>query len=132
MRLSRIFANLVGFMLFVQVILGGASVLLNFPIGYHLVWGIAAFIVLLIATGFIVRDYGSRSTLFRVCVAAIVDFVVQGILGLFSFSSDTVVVIHLANAFILAIIVTYLISFAVSAQRKAVTPRVQVAGSPTA
>ena len=104
-------------MLFVQVILGGSAVLLNLDIGYHVAWGIATFVVLVATTVFVVRSYGSKSTIFKVSIAAIVDFVVQGILGLFSFSSDTFVVVHLTNAFVLAVIVTYMISFVDSADK---------------
>ena len=61
------------------------------------------------------RDFGTSSTLFKVALASIADFVVQGILGLFALGSDVAVVVHLTNAFLLAVIVTYLISFADSA-----------------
>ena len=104
-------------MLFVQVILGGSAVVLGFPIIYHLVWGTLTFIVLAATTVLARKDFGTSSTLFKVAAASIVDFVVQGILGLFSFGSDVAVVVHLTNAFLLAVIVTYLISFADSADR---------------
>ena len=104
-------------MLFVQVILGGSAVVLGLPIIYHLVWGTLTFIVLIATTVLARIDFGVSSTLFKVAVASIVDFVVQGILGLFSFGSDIAVVVHLTNAFLLAVIVTYLISFADSADR---------------
>lgn len=125
MRPSRITANVVGMMLFIQVILGGSAVVLNFPIIYHLVWGTLTFAVLVIATVFAAKDYGSGSTLFKVAVAAIVDFVVQGILGLISFGSDLAVVVHLTNAFLLGVIVTYLISFADSADKAFTLHRTQ-------
>jgi hypothetical protein len=45
------------------------------------------------------RDFGVSSVLFKVSVASIIDFDIQGILGLFSIGSDVAVVIHLTNAF---------------------------------
>src|SRR6266571_8156418 len=116
-RQTRITANLVGMMLFVQVILGGGSFVLGWDVRYHLVWGTLTFIVLIAATVLARRDFGVDSTLFKVGLASIVDFVIQGILGLFSFGSDVAVVVHLTNAFMLAVIVTYLISFADSADK---------------
>jgi heme A synthase len=104
-------------MLFVQVILGGGAVLLGFPIIYHLVWGTLTFIMLIVTTVLAARVFGASSTLLKVGVASIIDFVIQGIIGLFSFGSDIAVVIHLTNAFLLAVIVTYLISFADSADK---------------
>ena len=112
-------------MLFVQVILGGSAIFLGLPIIYHLVWGTLTFIVLMATTVLARVDFGTRSTLFKVAVASIVDFVVQGILGLFSFGSDIAVVVHLTNAFLLAVIVTYLISFADSADRASASLRSQ-------
>lgn len=50
-------------------------------------------------------------------LAAIGVFVLQGILGFVAFSSDTVVVVHLANAFVLGILVTYFIIFADNADK---------------
>jgi len=126
MRAGRVVANLVGMMLFVQVVLGGSSVVLGVPIVYHLVWGIATFAVLIVATVLGLRSYGSRSNLFRVGAASIVIFVVQGILGLFSFGSSVAIVIHLTNAFVLAVIVTYMISFADSLD-KSHGPRAPIA-----
>jgi len=87
------------------------------PIIYHLVWGTLTFIVLVATTVLARRDFGVSSTLFKVAVASIADFVVQGVLGLFALGSDVAVVVHLTNAFLLAVIVTYLISFADSADR---------------
>src|SRR5207247_10933313 len=80
MKPSRILANLVGMMLFVQVILGGSATVLQFPVIYHLVWGILTFVVLIVATVYAVREYGSRSTLFRVGMASIADYVDQVVL----------------------------------------------------
>ena len=94
--------------------------MLNFPIVYHLTWGTITFVVLIVSTLFARRDYGSKSTLFRVSLAAIGDFVFQGLLGLGAFGSDVVVVVHLTNAFILAIIVTYMVSFADSLDKTTV------------
>jgi len=104
-------------MLFVQVILGGSAVVLGLDIRYHLVWGTLTFIVLVATTVLARKDFGTSSTLFKVALASIADFVVQGILGLFALGSDVAVVVHLTNAFLLAVIVTYLISFADSADR---------------
>ena len=118
-RLTRVISNVVGMMLFVQVVLGGSAVLLDMPVIYHLIWGLLAFIVLIIAAVFASRTYGTGSTLFKVSLAAIVDFVIQGLLGLFSFNLGVPLVIHLTNAFVLAILVTYLISFADSADKAA-------------
>jgi len=66
--------------------------------------------VLVIATVLIARDYGRRSSLLRIALASITDLI-QGILGLLAFDSDTIVVVHLNNAFVLAALATYLISF---------------------
>ncbi len=104
-------------MLFVQVILGGGAVLLGWPVIYHFVWGGIAFVVLIGATLLAARDYGRQSTIFKVGTAAIVDFIIQIILGYFALSSDVTVVIHLTNAFVLGIFTTYLISFADSAEK---------------
>jgi heme A synthase len=124
MRPSRIFTNLVGFMLFVQVILGGIVVLVNSAVlGFHLIWGVITFAVLIVATALAVRDYGTKSTLFKIAIAAIVDFVIQGVLGFLSFGSDVIVVVHLTNAFVLAVVVTYMISFADSSDRTAAHPQ---------
>ena len=119
MKLSRILANLVGMMLFVQVVLGGGSVVLRFPVEYHLVWGILTFLVLVATEVLAVRDFGLLSTLSKVAIASIADFVVQGILGLMAFNSAVAIVIHLTNAFLLAVLVTYLIVFVDSADKAA-------------
>src|SRR2546430_7834756 len=96
MKPVRIVANLVGMMLFVQVILGGSTTVLGFPVIYHLVWGVLSFAVLIVATVLAAREYGSKSTLFKVGMASVVDFVVQGVLGLsaLSLGSDTLVVVQ--------------------------------------
>jgi heme A synthase len=119
MNASRILANLVGFMLFVQVVLGGSATLLQVDVIYHIVWGVATFVVLIVATVVGAMELGSKSTLFRVGVAAIVDYVIQIGLGLSAYSSgdEAIVLVHLTNAFALAVLVTYLISFADSADR---------------
>ena len=104
-------------MLFVQVILGGSSTLLSFPINYHIIWGVLTFVVLIVTTGLGAREYGRRSNLVKVGIAAILVFVLQGLLGLAAFDSATVVVVHLANAFILGTLVTYFIIFADSADK---------------
>ncbi len=103
-------------MLFVQVILGGGSFVLGWDVRYHLVWGTLTFIVLIVTAVLARRDFGT-TILFKVGLVSILDFVVQGILGLFAFGSGVAIVIHLTNAFLLAVIVTYLISFADSARQ---------------
>jgi len=104
-------------MLFVQVILGGSSVLLGLSVLYHLVWGLFTLIMLLVTTLMAGRVFGTSSTLFKVAAAAITDFMIQVILGLLSFGQGVPLVIHLTNAFVLAILVTYLISFADTADK---------------
>ena len=119
MKPTRMVANLVGFMLLVQVILGGSAVFGFIDVIYHIIWGALTFVVLIIATVFAARKLGSKSTLFRTGTAAIVDYVVQIILGFVALglNNDAVVVVHLANAFVLGVLVTYLISFADSAEK---------------
>ena len=119
MRPSRILANLVGMMLFVQVVLGGGSVVLRFPVEYHLIWGVLTFLTLLVTTALAVRDFGLLSSLSKVAIASVADFVLQGILGLMAFNSAVAIVVHLTNAFLLAVLVTYLISFVDSADNAA-------------
>ncbi len=131
MKPTRITANLVGMMLFVQVILGGGAVVLQWPVIYHIVWGAITFIVLIVATVLAARNYSRRSNIFKVGVAAIADYVVQIILGFIALNSDVTVVIHLTNAFLLAVFTTYLISFADSGEKTgAVIARAANAGSP--
>jgi heme A synthase len=107
-------ANAVGGMLFVQVILGGLSVILSFPVIYHIVWGVITFVVLVVATVYVAREYGRSSVIFKIGIAAIVDYIIQGILGYFSLnpSLPASIVVHLTNAFVLAVLATYLISYA--------------------
>ena len=116
-------ANLVGFMLFVQVILGGSAVFGFVDVIYHIIWGGLTFVVLIVATVFAARKIGSKSTLFRTGVAAIVDYVVQIILGFVALglNNDAVVLVHLTNAFVLGVLVTYLIRFADSAEKASVS-----------
>ena len=104
-------------MLFVQVILGGSATVLGVPVIYHIAWGVVTFATLLVTMLLAVREYGSKSTLFRVAVVSALDFVLQGILGLVALGSDVVVVVHLTNAFLVAVLVTYLISFADNADK---------------
>jgi heme A synthase len=108
-------------MLFVQVILGGGATILGFPIIYHIAWGSLTFVMLIVTTALGGRTYGRASNIFRVGIAAILVFVLQGTLGFLAFDSDVVVVVHLANAFILGILVTYFIVFSDSAE-KALAP----------
>ena len=123
MKPYRILSNLVGFMLFVQVILGGIATLINRDIvTTHIVWGVLSFVVLIVATIYGFRALGSKSTLFRVGIAAIIDFLIQGGIGIgaiFNNYDSVTVVIHLTNAFVLGVLVTYLISFADSADKAA-------------
>src|SRR6266498_1426289 len=77
------------------------------------------------------QRFRCHSTLFKVALASIVDFVIQGILGLFSFGSGVAVVVHLTNAFLLAVIVTYLISFADSADKASATIALQTKTAPS-
>jgi hypothetical protein len=115
---TRIVSNLVGLMLFVQVILGGSAVFGYINVNYHIAWGVATFGVLIIATVYAASELGSKSTLFRTGMAAIVDYVVQIILGFIALGNNgIVIVIHLTNAFVLGVLVTYLISFADSAEK---------------
>ena len=92
--------------------MGGSAVFGFINVIYHIVWGSITFVVLIFATAFAAREYGSKSTLFKTGVASIADYVVQIILGFVALGSDAVVVVHLTNAFLLGVIVTYLISFA--------------------
>lgn len=55
--------------------------------------------------------------MFKVGVAAAIDFALQGALGFIAFGSDTVLVVQLANAFIVGTLVTYFIVFADRADR---------------
>src|SRR6266446_1918684 len=106
-------------MLFVQVVLGGLATVLGYPVIYHIIWGVVTFGVLIIATVYAARQLGSKSTLFRTGIAAIADYVVQIILGFIALgtNSGVVIIVHLTNAFVLGVLVTYLISFADSAEK---------------
>lgn len=123
MKPTRMVSNLVGFMLFVQVILGGSAVFGFVDVIYHIIWGALTFVVLIIATVYGAKELGSKSTLFRTGIAAIADYVVQIILGFVALglNNDAVVVVHLTNAFVLGVLVTYLISFADSAEKASAT-----------
>src|SRR5436853_6609136 len=101
-------------MLFVQVILGGSAVFGYIDVLYHLVWGVVPFGVLIIATVYAALELGSQSTLFRTGIVAIADYVVHIILGFIALgtNSGVVMVVHLTYAFVLGVIVSYLISFA--------------------
>lgn len=103
-------ANGLAGMLIIQVILGGASVIFNDSKTPHVVWGVISFVVLLALVFLIVREFGTKSAPFRISLAALVDFIVQGILGFISFSSNYALIVHLTNAFILMAIVTMMIS----------------------
>jgi heme A synthase len=108
-------ANAVGGMLLIQVVLGGAATLVGFPIVYHIVWGVLTFAVLLALTAMSARSLGTNSIIFKLSIAVVIDFIVQGILGFIALPTTSymndVVLIHLTNAFILAVLATTLISF---------------------
>ena len=65
-RRTRVTANLVGGMLFVQVILGGSAVVLGVEVIYPLVWGTLTFIILILTTVLAARSFGTGSTLLKV------------------------------------------------------------------
>src|SRR5579862_3901276 len=100
-------------MILIQVVLGGASVLIDEStyVGVHIIWGILTFGVLVALTAVSARTMGTKSIIFRLSIAVIVDFVIQGLLGFLAFNSDEIVLVHLTNAFILAILATMLISY---------------------
>jgi hypothetical protein len=79
--------------------------------------------VLIVATAYAASELGSKSTLFRTGIAAIADYVVQIILGFIALgtNSGVVVLVRLTNAFVLGVLVTYLISFADSADKASLT-----------
>jgi uncharacterized membrane protein YjfL (UPF0719 family) len=54
----RTLSNIIGGMLLIQVILGGAATVLNISVFSHLVWGVITFAVLLVLVFLIVRQYG--------------------------------------------------------------------------
>jgi heme A synthase len=116
-------------MLFVQVILGGSAVFGFLDVLYHIIWGGLTFAVLIVATVFAARQLGLKSTLFRTGIAAIADYVVQIILGFVALglNNDAVVLVHLTNAFVLGVLVTYLISFADSAEKASLNPQAPIA-----
>ena len=119
-------------MIFVQVILGGSATILGLNVLYHLIWGTLTFVMLVVTMVLAVKDFGTGSVLFKVAVAAVIDFVIQGVLGLFSFGAGVALVVHLTNAFLLAVIITYLISFADSADRSSTRlpkPQITTLGS---
>ena len=90
---------------------------MQWPVIYHIIWGGITFAVLIVATVLAASDYSRQSSIFKVGIAAIADFVVQIILGFIAFNSDVMVVIHLTNAFLLGVFTTYLISFADTAEK---------------
>jgi hypothetical protein len=85
-------------MLFVQVILGGNAVFGYVDVRYHLVWGVLAFGVLIIATVYAASELGRKSTLFRTGIAAIADYVVQIILGFISLGTNSGAIISFADS----------------------------------
>ena len=62
-------------MIFVQVILGGSAAILGLNVLYHLIWGMLTFVMLVVTTVLAARDFGTGSTLLKVGLAAVVDFV---------------------------------------------------------
>lgn len=108
-------ANALGGMLLIQVVLGGAATLVSFPIVYHIVWGVLTFAVLVALMAVSARTLGTQSIIFKLSIVVVIDFVVQGALGFAAlpttiYMSD-IVLIHLTNAFILAVLATTLISY---------------------
>ncbi|MHB1868077.1 MAG: hypothetical protein ACYCPP_03935 [Nitrososphaerales archaeon] len=96
-------------MLLIQVALGGAAVFLNLPVISHLAWGVLSFVALLALVYLIVKQFGTKSKPFRYSIIAVVDFIIQGILGFISLNSNIATMVHLANAIILMIMVVILI-----------------------
>jgi heme A synthase len=96
-------ASIVSAMLFIQVILGGATTLLGVSLGPHILWGVISFVAALALVYLVVREFGTKSTAFRISIAALLDFIIQGSLGFVanSTNSDGLVLVHLTNAFIM-------------------------------
>ena len=114
-------------MIFIQVVLGGSATILGLNVLYHLIWGTLTFVMLVVTMVLAMKDFGTGSNLVKVAVAAVIDYVVQGILGLLSFGAGVALVVHLTNGFLLAVIITYLISFADTADRASTRlPRPQI------
>jgi heme A synthase len=122
LKASQRLANALGGMLLIQVVLGGAAVLINNSyITPHIIWGILTFAVLIALTVVSARELGTKSIIFRLSIAVIVDFIVQVLLGFLSLAAlggsltfitpGSFVLIHLTNAFILAILATTLIAY---------------------
>jgi heme A synthase len=105
-------ANAFGGMLLIQVVLGGAATLIGFPIEFHVIWGILTFVVLLVLLAMSARTLGTKSIVFKLSIAVLVDYIVQGALGFVSMGGNgDVILVHLTNAFILAVLATTLISY---------------------
>ncbi|MHB2035414.1 MAG: hypothetical protein ACYCPW_01540 [Nitrososphaerales archaeon] len=105
----RSLSMVVATMLLIQVALGGAAVFLNLPVISHLAWGVLSFVALLALVYLIVKQFGTKSKPFRYSIIAVVDFIIQGILGFISLNSNIATMVHLANAIILMIMVVILI-----------------------
>ncbi len=77
--------------------------------------------VLIIATALSAMEYGTKSSPVKTGIASIGDYIVQIVLGFIALgtSNDAIVVVHLTNAFLLAVFATYFISFADNADKTA-------------
>jgi heme A synthase len=106
---TRMLANILAGMLVIQVILGGAATLLSLSKSAHVVWGVVSFVALLVLVYLVIREFGTKSIPFRFSLAAVVDYIIQGILGFVSFNSNYVLLVHLTNAFVLMALITMLI-----------------------
>ena len=105
----RTLSMVVATMLLIQIILGGAAAVFNFPVVSHLAWGVLSFVALLALVYLIVKQFGTKSKPFRYSLIAVIDFIIQGIIGFVSFNSGIALVVHLANAIVLLIIFVMLI-----------------------
>lgn len=96
-------------MLLIQIALGAAAAFLNLPIISHLAWGVLSFAALLALVFLIRKQFSTQSKPFRYSIIAVVDFIIQGILGFVSLNSSVASIVHLANAIILMVLVIMLI-----------------------
>ncbi|HVB12701.1 MAG TPA: hypothetical protein VNE86_06175 [Nitrososphaerales archaeon] len=105
----RSLSMVVATMLLIQIALGAATVFLNLPVISHLALGVLSFVALLALVYLVVKQFGTKSKPFRYSIIAVVDFIIQGILGFVSLNSSVALIVHLANAIILMVIVVMLI-----------------------
>jgi hypothetical protein len=111
---SQTLSNLLGGMLLIQVVLGGASLLISDSYFiFHLIWGILTFAVLIALTAVTAKSMGTKSITFKLSIAVIIDFVIQGLLGFtaMALNSNQFILVHLTNAFILIVLASMLISY---------------------